>query len=215
MKQLRFGNTGVAHQQDVNVAPIAGAVLVDLSFATKQLQHQGFLDVIHAEDGRCNAPSQKVVDPAVPCNLLDLVLLFFGNDDFLERNVLSLEGVNAQKDVKHRRVFASFALRTNEEHPVCFHAVPRVQATCEILFADAEDALRLDAAFHLLGQFLQFNELRVDEVRGVLLQYETGLALVSSAPSVNLNAFKRFNQFLFVGLIDVHGVSACQTFEHG
>ena len=73
----------------------------------------------------------------------------------------------------------------------------------------------MNAAFHLLGQFLQFDELRVDEVRGVLLQYETGLALVSSAASVNLDAFKRFNQFLFVGLIDVHGVSACQTFEHG
>ena len=143
----------------MNVTSVASAVFVDLRFTAEQLEHQRLLDVVHAEDGRSDAPGQQVVNAAVAGDVSDLVLFLFGDDDLLERDVLPLKGVNTQKDVKHRRVLAAFSLRTNEQHPVGFDTIARVQAACKVLFADAEDSFGLDAAFHLLRQFLQLDEL--------------------------------------------------------
>ena len=52
-------------------------------------------------------------------------------------------------------------------------------------------------------------------MRGLLLQHEAGLSLVSTAATVDLRALEGFDKLLFVGLIHVHGVPACQAFEHG
>ncbi len=67
--------------------------------------------------------------------------------------------MNAQKDVKHRCIFSALALRTNEEDAVGFHAVTGVQTASQVLFTDAENAFRLNATFHLLRKFLEFNKL--------------------------------------------------------
>jgi hypothetical protein len=82
------------------------------------------------------------------------------------------------------------------------------------LFANAEDAFRLDAAFHLLGKFLKFNELGIDEVRGLLLEKEPRLSFWSATAPVDLDAFKRFNEFLLVGLVELDGVAASNALKH-
>jgi hypothetical protein len=72
----------------------------------------------------------------------------------------------------------------------------------------------LDAAFHLLGKFLKFNELGIDEMRGLLLEKEPRLSFWSATAPVDLDAFKRFNEFLLVGLVELDGVAASNALKH-
>ena len=65
------------------------------------------------------------------------------------------------------------------------------------------------------NRLLQFDELRVDEVRGVLLQEETCLSLGPTATAVDLRTLERFDEFLFVGLVQFHGVAAGHALKHG
>ena len=101
MEKLRFRNTGVSHEENVNVAAISGAVFVDLGLPPEQLKHEGFLDAFHAKDGRGNATGQQILHTWVASHLFDLVFFLLGDDDFFERNVLPLKGMYAQEDVKH------------------------------------------------------------------------------------------------------------------
>ena len=70
----------------------------------------------------------------------------------------------AQEDVKHRRVFSTLSLRTNEQHAVGLHAVAGIEPSSQVLLTNAKNAFGLDATFHLLGQFLKLNELRIDQM---------------------------------------------------
>ena len=119
-------------------------------------------------------------------NVLDFVFFLLGDDDLLQRDVLPLQRMNPKEDVEHRRVFAAFSLGTNEQHTVGFDTITGVEAPRKVLFTDAQDAFGLNAAFHLLGKFLKFNELRVDEMGGLLLEQKPGLAFVSAAAAIDL-----------------------------
>ena len=199
----------------MDVAAVSSAIFVDLSLTAEELEHERFLDAFHAEDGRCNASRQQVVDLGVSGDVTNFVLFLFGDDDFLQRDVLPFQRMDTKENVEHRRVLAAFALRADEQDTVGLDAVAGVQAPGQILLADAEDAFGLDAALHLFGKFLKFNELRVDEMGGLLLKQEPGLPLGSAAAAVDLGALKGFDQFLLVGLIDLHAVAAGHAFEHG
>ena len=214
MEELRLRHTGVAHQQNVDITAVSRAVFIDLCLATEELEHEGFLDAFHAKDGRRNAACQKVVDIGMPSNVLDFVFFLLGDDDLLQRDVLPLQRMNPKEDVEHRRVFAAFSLGTDEQHTVGFDTITGVEAPRKVLFPDAQDAFGLNAALHLLGKFLEFNELRVDEMGGLLLEQKPGLAFVSAAAAIDLRAFQRLDEFLFVWLVDLHGVTACHAFEH-
>ena len=123
--------------------------------------------------------------------------------------------MDAQKDVKNRRILTSFSLRADEEHAIGFDTVTGIQTACQILFTDAENTLGLNAAFHLLREFLEFNKLGIDKMRGLLLEKEPRLALWPATASVDLDALQRFDEFLFVGLIQLHGVATRNALKHG
>ena len=110
MQELRLRHTGVAHQKDVDVATVASAVFVDLCFTTKELQHERFFDALHTEDGGRNTARKQIVDVFGTSDFFDFRLLFFGDDDFFERDVLALKGMDAQEDVEHRCVLAALSL---------------------------------------------------------------------------------------------------------
>ena len=52
-------------------------------------------------------------------------------------------------------------------------------------------------------------------MRGLLLENEPRLAFRTAATSVDLDAFQRFDEFLFVGLIELHGVATRNALKHG
>ena len=196
------------------MSPRLRAVFVDLCFTAKELQHERFLDALHAEDGGCNAAREQIIDVFGTSDFFDFRLLFFGDDDFFERNVLPLKGMDAQEDVEHRCVLAALSLRADEQHTVSFDTVAGIQTPCEVLLTDAEDAFGLDAALHLLREFLEFNELGVDEMGFLLHEEETRLPFGPAAASIDLDAFNRLDEFLFVGLVDLHLVIASSALEH-
>ena len=52
-------------------------------------------------------------------------------------------------------------------------------------------------------------------MRGLLLEKEPRLALWPATASVDLDALQRFDEFLFVGLIQLHGVATRNALKHG
>ena len=51
-------------------------------------------------------------------------------------------------------------------------------------------------------------------MRFLLHQEEPGLSLRPAAASVDLGAFNRLDEFLLVGLVDLHLMVACSALEH-
>ena len=162
-EELRLGHTGVAHQQNVDVATASRPVVVLPRDAAEQLEHQGLLHLSHTVNRRSNRPREHLVDVLASGEVFDFPNLFFGDDDFLKRDVLTLKRVDAEEDVEDGRVLAALPLRADEEHAVGFDAVARVELSTQVLLRDAQDALGLDAAAHLFGELLQFDELGVDQ----------------------------------------------------
>ena len=75
-----------------------------------------------------------------------------------------------------------------------------------LLFKPHSDEQRL--VINLLGRYLS-------AFHALLLQQEAGLPLRSPTSAFNLRALQRFNQLLFIGLLDVHDVTARHAFENG
>src|SRR6056300_1595283 len=165
MQQLRFRDPGVAHEKDVNVTAIARSVFVDLRLTAEELEHQGLLDPFHSKDGRGDAANEHIVNFRVSSDGFDLRLLLLGDDDFFKGDVLPFKGMDTKEDIKHGGVFSALPLGADEQDTVCFDAVAGIQTAGQVLLSNADDAFGLDASLHLFGKLLEFNELRVDQMR--------------------------------------------------
>ena len=208
-EELRLGHTRVAHQQNVDVATASRPVVVLPRDPAEQLEHQGLLHVGHAVNRGRNRPREHLIDVLASGEVFDLPNFFFGDDDFLERHVLTLKRVDAEEDVEHGRVLAALSLRADEKDAVGLDAVARIELSAQVLLRDAQDALGLDAATHLFGELLQFDELGVDEAGIPFDQRKARFSCFPVAAAVDGIAQHRLNEFLLIRLI--HGAEVAAS----
>ena len=123
--------------------------------------------------------------------------------------------MDAKEDVEHGGVLAAFPLRADEQHAVGLDAVAGIELPAQVLLCDAQNALGLDAAAHLFRQFLQFDELGVDQAGIPFDQREARFSCFPVATAVDGITQHGLNEFLLVRLVHGAEVTASRTSEGG
>ena len=204
----------------MDVAARAGRVLIDARYASKELESEAALDVMHDSGGvnrrryRALHQLQKIWARA---NIEDCFAILIRNFDLSEWSAFVLGTYEVIDDVEHRGLLIPLDLRMNNWNHVDYDPLTRKMLVHKFAFNENVSARWLGSTRHVLGNLLHLYPLVVYHSRDVHHQYETGSSRAACYLSTTsfLGTAKRLLEFALVVLNLLYCVTASLALEDG